>query len=144
MVIPTEKLYDQELLGITTELAQFPLKGNWDSIVEVRSKTCGSMLKLGISLNQHNELSNLGFSVSACAFGQAAAALFARSALGLTAKKCQLSHDGIEEWLNSPMAPIPDWPDIKILENARAYVGRHGAIILPWKAASQILCKNES
>ena len=93
MAIPTEKLYSQELLGMATELAQFPLKGNWDSIVEVRSKTCGSTLQLGISLNQHNELSNLGFSVSACAFGQAAGALFARSALGLTAKKCQQRFD---------------------------------------------------
>ena len=34
--------------------------------------------------------------------------------------------------------------DGELLQNARAYVGRRGAIILPWKAASQILCKNES
>jgi hypothetical protein len=38
-------------------------------------------------------------------------------------------------------AELPDWPDFSLLEAARDYPGRHGALQLPWRAALDALSK---
>jgi len=30
---------------------------------------------------------------------------------------------------------LPDWPGLDAIEAARAFPGRHGAMLLPWQAA---------
>ena len=37
-------------------------------------------------------------------------------------------------WLHAA-GPIPDWPGIGLLDAAREYPARHGAILLAWDAA---------
>ena len=41
---------------------------------------------------------------------------------------------GLEAWLAGE-AHQPDWPGLAPIEPARAYPARHGAMLLPWKAA---------
>jgi len=36
-------------------------------------------------------------------------------------------------------ATAPDWPDLALVAPARAYPARHGAMLLPWKAAAAAL-----
>ena len=36
---------------------------------------------------------------------------------------------------------MPDWPDLEMLAPALPYPGRHGAILLPWRAAADALSK---
>ncbi len=74
----------------------------------------------------------------ACAVGQAAAAIFARGAKGLDLVEILAAHDRIEGWLDGE-APIADWPGLELIAQAREYPARHGAIMLPWKAAVSAL-----
>ena len=135
------KLYTPNLLSLATELAAYPISGTWQAEAEVRSQTCGSSLHLGINLTENDSVSDVGLGVSACAVGQAAAALFARSAQGAKLTSINLALAQIEAWMNDPSASEPDWPGFDALAAARELKGRHGAILLPWKAAQQALCK---
>ena len=87
-----------------------------------------------ILLDECGRLQTLGMRVRACAVGQAAAALFARSALGLDRDAIAKAHDRIEGWLEGE-APIAEWNGLELLLPARDFPARHGAILLPWKAA---------
>ncbi|NNF93521.1 MAG: iron-sulfur cluster assembly scaffold protein [Altererythrobacter sp.] len=135
------KLYTPNLLSLATELAAYPISGEWQVQGEARSSTCGSSLKIGIILTEEDAIAGMGLGVSACAVGQAAAALFARSASGARLTSINLVLAQIEAWMEDPCAPEPDWPDFQALTAARELKGRHGAILLPWKAAQQALCK---
>jgi NifU-like protein involved in Fe-S cluster formation len=72
--------------------------------------------------------------VRACAVGQASAAIFARHAAGRSAQQISQSLTELEAWLAHD-GELPDWPGLAVLEPARAYPARHGAMLLPWKAA---------
>lgn len=129
-----EKLYTPELLALTLEVAQWPAMENLPLHGEVRSPTCGSTLAMDLQLDDQGRVETLGMRVRACAVGQAAAALFARSASGMDATAISLAHDRIEGWLDGE-APIADWQGLEMILPARDYPARHGAILLPWKAA---------
>jgi NifU-like protein involved in Fe-S cluster formation len=128
------RLYTPELLALTLELASWPAMENLPMHGDARAATCGSTLTLDLALDDAGRIETLGLRVRACAVGQAAATLFARHATGRDLTSLQGIHDRIEGWLEGE-APLPDWPGLDMLEPARAYPARHGAIILPWKAA---------
>jgi len=48
--------------------------------------------------------------------------------------------EAIGAWLDGKSA-MPEWPDLGILQPAVVYPGRHGAILLPWRAAVDALGK---
>jgi NifU-like protein involved in Fe-S cluster formation len=128
------RLYTPELLALTVELADWPPMESLSLHGDARAATCGSTLGLDISPDAAGRIETLGLRVRACAVGQAAAAIFARHAKGRSLHDLTAMHDRIEGWLDGE-APIADWPDLAMLEAARAYPARHGAILLPWKAA---------
>lgn len=132
--VSAERLYSPELLALTLELAQWPAMENLPLHGEARAPTCGSTLALDVALDDSGRIETLGLRVRACAVGQAAAALFARQAKGCDMIGLQGMHDRIEGWLDGE-APLPEWPGLSMLEPARHYSARHGAIMLPWKAA---------
>lgn len=140
---PAGKLYTPELLALATELAAFPLTGDWPLLASARSRACGSSLTIGLELDGHGRVNRLGLAVSACAVGQASAATFARAAGGRSSAEITAALEQIEGWLAHADAPWPKWPGFAALAPARSYSGRHSALLLPWKAAADALCKGE-
>jgi len=141
VTIASERLYSSELLSLATDLAQYSIAGAWERIVETRSRTCGSNMRLGVNFDDSGAISDFGLSVTACAVGQAAASLFARDAVALSASEAAAARSHIECCLTHPDSAPPDWPAISAWAPARDHPGRHGAIVLPWAAAVQSLCK---
>ena len=137
------KLYTPEILALAVSLADYPRLSAPDASAEARSRTCGGTLTIDLTLDAGDRVAALGLAVSACAIGQAAAAVFAQAAQGRTAEDMRASLHGIEAWLGDENAGLPDWPGFAVLEPARAFPGRHGAILLPWRAATDALCKAE-
>lgn len=135
------KLYTPEILSLAVSLADFPRLSAPDASAEVRSRTCGGTLTMDLALDAGDRVETLGLAVSACAIGQAAAAVFAQAAQGRTAEDMLASLKEIEAWLADENAQLPDWAGFAVLEPARAFPGRHGAILLPWRAATDALCK---
>jgi NifU-like protein involved in Fe-S cluster formation len=128
------RLYTPELLALAVDLAKWPRLGEAGLHGEARSPTCGSTLTMDLALDASGRVERLGMAVRACAVGQASAAIFARAAEQRTAADIADALSQLEAWLVGD-APLPDWPGLEPIEPARAYPARHGAMLLPWKAA---------
>lgn len=129
------KLYTPQVLALATALADYPLNSAHPMQANARSAVCGSAIDMSLDLDGEGRISELGMKVHACAIGQAAAALFAQSASGSSRQDVAGAARQIDDWLRNADAALPDWPGIEVLATARDYPGRHGAILLPWKAA---------
>ena len=136
------RLYTPELLALAVDLARFPMTDDLDLRGEAQSRSCGSTLEVGLAIDGQ-VVARLGMRVRACAVGQAAAAIFARAAPGKRAQDLTEAESAIGTWLVSGGA-LPDWPGLELLQPARAYPARHGAILLPWKAALAALNKGDA
>ncbi len=135
---PAAKLYSPALLGLATELAEFPLQDTLPLRAEARSRSCGSVIALGLALAENGRVGQIGMTVSACAIGQASAALLARSALGADPARIVDTTATLTTWLAGESG-LPDWPGLDVLSPALPHPGRHGALLLPWKAACEAL-----
>lgn len=127
-------LYTPEVLALATGLAAFPLQADLPLVGSARAPVCGSTIAIGLALDGDGRIDRVGMKVQACAIGQAAAALFAKGAAQFGAPDIAGALAGLESWLGDD-APLPDWPGLEVIAAARAYPARHGAILLPWKAA---------
>lgn len=133
------RLYTPEVLGLATALADYPLAGELALTGSARSALCGSALDLALAVDGAERIAALGLKVQACAIGQAAAAIFARGAAGLSRAEIASAGQALRAWLEAESAPQPDWPGLAVLAPARAYPARHGAIQLAWRAALDAL-----
>jgi NifU-like protein involved in Fe-S cluster formation len=134
----TATLYTPEVLGLAAGLATHP----WDEALvlkaEARSKSCGSTIALGLSLDPAGTIDKVALRAHACAIGQAAAGLFANAAPGRNARQIRDADNAIAEWL-AGLGSLPDWPGFAAIAAAREYPARHGAIRLAWQAARELL-----
>lgn len=133
-----EKLYTPELLALTLELGEHPFDESMPHHGRARSPSCGSTLAMGLAMDEGRAVSQFGMRVQACAVGQAAAAIFARHVTGRDPEQLAEALTAMEAWLEGTDGQ-PAWPDLAMLEPARAFKGRHGAILLPWRAAVDAL-----
>jgi NifU-like protein involved in Fe-S cluster formation len=138
-----ERLYTPELLGWTVRLAEYRLAKDLPLAGEARSPSCGSTLSLTLETDDRGAISAIGMRVSACAIGQASAAVFAEHALGCNAEEIASSLAEMETWMAGEGA-LPGWPDLEVIAPARDFPGRHGAMLLSWKAALAALSKAEA
>ena len=132
------KLYTPRLLALSAELAKYPLTGSFDRTAQARSRTCGSTLEIGVTLNSDGVVERLGMQVTACAIGQSSAAVMAANAMGRPAHNFVAARDSIQAWLAGE-GGLPDWPGFDALEPALPHPGRHGALLLPWTAIVEAL-----
>ena len=138
---PRTTLYSPQMLALAVELADVPLDPRAPYSGDVRSRTCGSTLAIGCTIDNDGAISNIGMKVSACAVGQAAAAIFASDAVGRNFADLKAAERSIAAWLSSG-GELPDWPRLGMLEPALPHKGRHEAILLPWRAALDALSKD--
>jgi NifU-like protein involved in Fe-S cluster formation len=133
------KLYSPELLGLATGLARFPLTDDLPLRAEARSRSCGSVIAIGLALGPEGRIAKVGMKVSACAIGQASAALLAEGAAGAASGEVFATADALAAWLAGEGELPATWPGLAPLAPALAHSGRHGALLLPWKAACEAL-----
>ena len=131
-------LYTPEVLALATGLAAWP----WDDTLPLkgsaRSKSCGSTLALGLAFGPDGRIARVGMRPQACAIGQAAAAIFAAGAVGRSADELAAATSAMTAWLGDG-GPLPGWPGLEAIAAAREYPARHGAILLAWTAARDLL-----
>jgi NifU-like protein involved in Fe-S cluster formation len=136
-------LYTPEVLALATALAAYRLD---DALVlrsEARSRSCGSTLTLGLALGADDRVERVGLRSQACAIGQASAAIFAQDAQGRSAAEIVATAEAVTRWLAGE-GSLPDWPGLATIAAARDYPGRHGALMLPWTAALQLLSTRDA
>ncbi len=131
-------LYTPEVLALATALARYPLTGDLPLRGAARSPACGSRIELGLDCGADGRIERIGLRAQACAIGQASAAIFAEAACGRGRADLAAALAAIEAWLRGE-CDLPDWPGLVAIAATHAYPGRHGAILLPWKAALEAL-----
>lgn len=132
------RLYTPEVLALATSLAAHPFDPAMPFAGHARSQSCGSTLAISLRLDEAGRIAGLGLRPQACAIGQASAAIFAAAAPGRTRTELARSEAGIAAWL-AGTGPMPDWPGLGAIAPAREYPARHGAMLLPWRAALDAL-----
>jgi NifU-like protein involved in Fe-S cluster formation len=132
------KLYSPRLLMLSARLADYPLTGAFALTATARSRTCGSVIEIGLDPDNSGAVSRIGMMVTACAVGQSSAAIVAGGIVGQSAATMAATVTTIERWLEGEGDP-PDWPEFNALLPALEHRGRHGALLLPWNAALEAL-----
>ncbi len=128
----TLPLYTREILRLAASIPEQRSFAEMGQDIVVRSPTCGSRVAMRVVLDEAGRVTAVEQAVEACAFGQAAAALVGRHAMGRNLAAAEGALAGVERWLDGDDAEL--WPELAILDPARARRGRHGAILLPFRA----------
>jgi len=127
-------VYTTEILRLAASLSDPHDLEREDGRAEVRSPTCGSAISLWVQLDEERRVERLSMQVRACAFGQASAALVERHSRGRTHQEVSEALLALSRWLASNAEAEAGWPGIAALQPARERRGRHGAILLPFRA----------
>ena len=129
-----EPPYTREILRLAAAVPFVEPFEQLDGAPELRSKTCGSRMRMAVELDWAERVVRLRQSVEACAYGQAAAALVGGHAIGRSADEVEAALAEIEAWLAGEGAIPASWPGLEALAPALRRKGRHGAIALPFRA----------
>lgn len=131
----SDPLYTTDILRLAIAGAAFQSLDAPDVRADMRAPLCGSRIVLDLTVDDQQRVSTIGMMLSACAFGQASSALLAQSIAGRDLAAMRAAEAQLALWLADEAAPLPDWPGIAALAPARRHGARHGAILLPFRAA---------
>jgi len=130
----TDPPYTREILRLAASIPYLEPFEELSGATEVRSKTCGSRMRLAVELDWADRVVRLRQAVEACAYGQASAALMGGHAMARSAEEVRAALDELEAWLGGAGELPTAWPGIEALAPALPRKGRHGAILLPFRA----------
>lgn len=126
-------LYTVEILRLAASLPEPRQLDRVDGSASKRSPTCGSIVAIDVKLAD-GRIEALSQMVSACAFGQASAAILAQQAPGRNREDVQSALEQLSAWLSGERSDPPDWQGYSALAPALSRTGRHGAILLALQA----------
>jgi NifU-like protein involved in Fe-S cluster formation len=126
-------VYTKDILRLAASLDAPRVPERIDGRATLRAPTCGSTIETEVMIDD-GRIAALSQKVTACAFGQASAALAAASATGKSADDVAAVLTELTAWLDGERDDPGSWPGLKALEPARSKSARHGAIRLPFRA----------
>jgi NifU-like protein involved in Fe-S cluster formation len=100
---------------------------------ELRSPTCGSRARVEVRVDD-GRVVELAQEIEACAFGQASASLMGAQAVGRDRREATKVLTELTAWLADDRDDPGSWPNLGELAPAKSRTGRHGAILLPFRA----------
>jgi len=127
-------LYTREILRLAVSIPHQQRLDNPDGTAELRSRTCGSKVAADVMVTDSGVLKDFGFAISACALGQASAAILGAQAIGKSAADIESARSSLTAFLEGASESPGEWPDMDILVAAQDHKGRHAAILLPYDA----------
>jgi NifU-like protein involved in Fe-S cluster formation len=129
-----EPPYTREILRLAASIPYLEPLEELAGATEVRSPTCGSRMRIAVELDWAERVVRLRQAVEACAYGQASAALMGAHAMGRSANEVSAALQELEAWLSGTGCVPVTWPGLETLAPALTRNGRHGAILLPFRA----------
>ena len=132
----TTALYNRDILRLAASIPHHRRLADPQASVERRSPLCGSRVRVDIILDEEGRVAELGQEVSACALGQAAAALMASHAIGKRPASLTEARDALAAYLAGERDDPGAWPGLEIFSEARRFQARHASILLPFEAAA--------
>ncbi|PHR15275.1 MAG: iron-sulfur cluster assembly scaffold protein [Sphingopyxis sp.] len=127
-------LYTREILRLAVSIPHQQRLDDPDGTAELRSRTCGSKVAADVALREDGTLQELGLEISACALGQASAAILGAQAIGKSGAEIESTRANLAAFLAGEVDSPGTWPDMEKLTAAQDHKGRHAAILLPYDA----------
>src|SRR5690349_16111705 len=112
-------LYTIEILRLAASLPDPRALDRIDGNARERSPTCGSTVATEVQIGPDGRVEALSQQVSACAFGQASAALVASNAVGRSNEEVAIALEDMSTWLAGKGDNPGDWPGLATLAPAR-------------------------
>jgi NifU-like protein involved in Fe-S cluster formation len=131
------RLYNRDILRLAAHIPHLGRLRGAQARVERRSAVCGSRVAVEVRLDEQGRVAGLGQEVSACALGQASAAVMGAHAVGLDAAELERARDQLDAFLRGGADHPGDWPGVEALIVARSYPARHASILLPFEAVAE-------
>ena len=125
-------------LDILRLAASLPLHSDLDApsgVGEARSPTCGSALRTSVRATG-GRIDAIAQKVTACAYGQASAALVQSWAPGRLKAEVIVMRAALKAWLDG-RGEVPE--GFAVLGPVQGRAGRHGAVLLPFDALLKAL-----
>ncbi|MPT48084.1 MAG: iron-sulfur cluster assembly scaffold protein [Sphingobium sp.] len=131
-------LYNRDILRLAASVTHYGRLDNPEATADRRSLTCGSRVIADVILDAEERLAGLGLDVSACALGQASAALLSAHVIGRSPAEMQQTTQKLRQLLSAEEQAVDTdfWPGISVLAAARDYPARHPSILLPFEVVS--------
>ena len=133
-------LYNAEILRLAATIPHDRLPDGAQATARRTSPICGSRVTVALALDDAGQIDRFGQEVRACALGQASASILGRHVLGQTAQSIEEAHALLKAWLkgagNQPDALAAHFPELVLLEPARAHPARHPSILLAFEATA--------
>ncbi|MEP7350569.1 MAG: iron-sulfur cluster assembly scaffold protein [Sphingorhabdus sp.] len=130
----SSSLYNRDILRLAASLIPDDRLDRADGVSEARAPLCGSRIQAEIAFTHDDKISALALRASACALGQASAAILKANAVGSDLATMQHVRAQIADMLTGNGPPPQIWPDLALLAPAKDYPSRHAAILLPYDA----------
>jgi NifU-like protein involved in Fe-S cluster formation len=126
-----QPLYTTEILRLAASLPLFEPLASASGSAEKRAVTCGSTIRTDVRTDNQGRVVELAQKVTACAFGQASAAVTQRIAQGRTPDELREARADLRAWLSGEQE---DGGAFAVLAPARDRTARHSAMLLPLDA----------
>ncbi len=130
-------LYNRDILRLAAHIPHLGPLDEAHARVERRSAVCGSRVAVEVRLDEDGRVAALGQEVSACALGQASAALMGAEAVGREPTELARARDELAGYLSGASDAPGGWPGVEVLAVARPYPARHASILLPFEAVAE-------
>ena len=137
-------LYNRDILRLAASIPHLGRLAGAQASAEKRAPVCGSRVVVDLALDEEGRVSAIGQQVSACALGQASAALMGSHAIGRTPVELDTARTALAAFLAGEREDLGEWPGLDALAVARGYPARHRAILLPFEAAAEAAARAAS
>lgn len=136
-----DDLYSAKIL---TLVANMPRSGRLpapDASAEKIAKLCGSKITVDVAVAD-GKVVDYAQDVSACALGQAAAAILGENVIGADLSEIELARDSLVAMLKSNGSPPAGrFAELAVLEPVKDYPARHASTLLAFEATVEAVRK---
>jgi NifU-like protein involved in Fe-S cluster formation len=136
-----DDLYSARIL---TLVANMPRAGRLpapDASAEKTAKLCGSRIVVDVMV-EDGKVVDFAQEVSACALGQASAAVLGANVIGADLSELELARDALAAMLKSNGShPAGRFAELAVLEPVKDYPARHASTLLAFEAAVEAVRK---
>ena len=136
-----DDLYSAKILNLVANMPRAGRLAAPDATSEKTAKLCGSRIVVDVTV-QDGKVVAYAQDVSACALGQAAAAILGANVIGAELSEIELARDSLAAMLKSNGSPPAGrFAELAVLEPVKDYPARHASTLLAFDATVEAVRK---
>lgn len=137
-----DDLYSARILTLVANMPRAGRLAAPDASADKTAKLCGSRIIVDVALDEGGKVADFAQEVTACALGQASAAVLGAHVIGADLAELELARDALAAMLktNGPH-PAGRFAELAVLEPVKDYPARHASTLLAFEAAVEAVRK---